>query len=82
MPGIGNRIMIYSVNVPYITTYTHWVEAENVKEAIAKAKNGILLDIEETGETSGKFQWNKAKVYEDSFHTGRLAFLKRAKYEI
>lgn len=63
--------MIFAVDVPYASIYTHWVEAENEKEAIAKAKAGDILDVEETGETTGTYLWKKAKVREDPYHTDR-----------
>jgi uncharacterized protein YuzE len=58
--------MIYAVDVPHATTYTYWVEADNEQEAIAKAKSGNIIDVEETGEVTGTTFWKKAKAREDA----------------
>ncbi len=63
--------MIYAVDVPYVTNYTYWVDAENEKEAIAKAKAGDIVDVEETGEVTGKTLWHKATAHEDTGHKGK-----------
>lgn len=56
---------VYAVDVPYASIYTHWVEANSPEEAVKKAKEGKFLDVEETGEVTGKFLWRQAKASED-----------------
>jgi hypothetical protein len=58
--------MIYTVDVPYITRYTHWVEAENEDEAIEKVKAGEYFNSDETGVP--KAVWKNIIVSEWSNH--------------
>ena len=66
--ALGDGRIVYAVDVPYISIYTYWVEAESEKEAVAKAKKGDLLDVEEVGEVTGTYRWSRAVAREDPFH--------------
>jgi hypothetical protein len=64
--------MIYAVSVPYVTTYTYWVEANDKKEALEKVMRGTYTDMEETGENTGYCLWKKAEIQKDDDHTWRM----------
>ena len=65
--------MIYRVDVPYVTMYSHWVEADSEKEAVDLVKGGVFHDVEETGEVTGTFLWKKFRVAEDPIHTRKMS---------